>query len=306
MNMTHLLAFHRVAAAGSVTLAARMAGVSQPTLSTQIKALERVAGRALFERRGRRLRLTPDGESLFEATSKLAAALEEAAAALAIASRPARGRLRVSADSAIHVVPVLGQLKRQYSAFTFALRIDNSGEVLSQVLNEEADVGVMARPTADPRLHAVKIREDRLVLLEPLIAPLADPDRTAHAIALEALDGRDLVLRERGSTTRDVIEARLREHGVKPGQVFEVETREAVREAVAAGFGCGIVFSSEAGGDQRLAEVAITGADLSVGEYAVCLRERRNLGLVGRFLEVARAHAEAHGWLGPERSGAPD
>lgn len=301
MNITHVLAFHRVATAGTVTLAARMAGVSQPTLSTQIKALEKTAGRPLFKRTGRRLRLTPAGEALYAATLKLADAMDEVAAALAITRQPARGRLRVSADSAIHVVPVLGQLKQQYSAFTFTLRIDNSGAVLAQVLNEEADVGVMARQTADPRLFTTKIREDRLVLLAPVCE--GGDNRTQP---ITGLDGRDLVLRERGSTTRDVIEARLQEHGVKPGQVFEVETREGVREAVAAGFGLGVVFASEAGGDPRLAEIAITGADLAVGEYAVCLSERRNLGLVGRFLEAARAHALDHGWLGvtptPSRS----
>ena len=61
MNLTHILAFHRVAAAGSFTHAARLSGVSQPTLSGQVRDLEKLIGRRLFERTGRRVRLTETG-----------------------------------------------------------------------------------------------------------------------------------------------------------------------------------------------------------------------------------------------------
>ncbi len=66
----------------------------------------------------------------------------------------------------------------------------------------------------------------------------------AHGAA-RGLAGEDLVIRERGSVTREVFESALAERGVTPGTLIEVEGRESVREAVAAGFGLGIVFESE-------------------------------------------------------------
>jgi len=84
---------------------------------------------------------------------------------------------------------------------------------------------------------------------------------------------------------------------VKVRTVLELASREAVREAVAAGFGVGVVFASEAGKDARLRTLAITDADVSLAEYAICRVERRNLGLVSRFLDTAQHLALRSGWL---------
>ncbi len=303
MNLNHVLAFHRVAAAGGFTVAARLSGLSQPTLSAQVRALERTMGTPLFERAGRRIRLTPSGEALFAATMRLNEAMDGVAGILTQDRTAVRGGLRVSADSAVHVIPVLADLKRRVKGLAFSLRIDNSSQVMAQVLNEEADVGVMARPVSDPRLFAAKIREDRLVLL----VSAADPWARRMRVSIADLAGRDLVVRERGSITREVAETRIKAARIKTGQVFDVATREAVREAVAAEFGVGVVFASEAGRDSRLRAIPISDQDVSVAEYAICRAERRKLGLVARFLETAHRLAGEQGWLAdPARAAAAD
>jgi aminoethylphosphonate catabolism LysR family transcriptional regulator len=300
MNITHVLAFHRVAAAGSFTLAARLSGVSQPTLSAQVRALERATGVALFERTGRRIRLTAPGQVLIAATTRLDEALSEVDRVLRGSRSTPPGSLRVSADSAVHVLPVLAELKRKSNLFSFSIRIDNSAEVIAHVLNDEADVGVMASPATDPRLFAVKIRHDRLVLLVGARDALA----RRRSVRVANLAGRDLVVRERGSITREVLEGRLQRERIATGQVFDVATREAVLEAVAAGFGVGVVFASEAGRDARLRALPITDTDLSVAEYAICRVERRRLGLVARFLDSAQQVALRSNWLADPARGA--
>jgi DNA-binding transcriptional LysR family regulator len=94
-----------------------------------------------------------------------------------------------------------------------------------------------------------------------------------------------------------VAEAQLKNAGVRMGQVFDVATREAVGEAVAAGFGVGLAFASEVGRDPRLIAVPIHGADLAVAEYAICLASRRSLTPVAKFLETARRLAQRNGWM---------
>jgi aminoethylphosphonate catabolism LysR family transcriptional regulator len=281
---TQLRAFHLVADAGSFSLAARTAGLSQPTLSAQVRALEASYAVDLFDRRGRGVRMTPTGQSLFALTTRLVAAEDEARALLTGGRALTRGHLRVSADSAYHVMPILAELKRLHPGLTFTLKIDNSAVVLDQLTEHGADVAVMAKMTSDPRIYSMKLREDRLIVFVPQGHAWA---RRRH-IRLTELAGRDIVVRERGSITREVFEARLAQAGVVSGSLIEVQTREAVREAVAAGFGVGVVFDSEFGTDARFHAIEVSDSDLSVGEYVVCLQERQRLAVVRAFLNVAR------------------
>jgi len=285
MNMTQLRAFHIVAHERSFTSAARAAGISQPTLSGQVKSLEDSYRVRLFERRGRGVQLTDLGQSLYAVTNRLFAMADEAQALLAGSKALTRGHLRVAADSAYHVIPILAQLKQRHSGLTFALSIGNSASVLKQLFDYEADVAVMAKMTSDPRLHTMEFRHDRLVLFVPRNHALAKRQR----IRLTDLHGQELVLRERGSITREVFEQTLAERGVRPGNLVEVQTREGVREAVAAGFGIGVVFESEFGSDERFHPILVSDADLAVAEYAICLHERRHIALVRAFLDIAAA-----------------
>jgi aminoethylphosphonate catabolism LysR family transcriptional regulator len=285
MNLTQLRAFHLVAEAGGFSLAARAGGLSQPTLSAQVRALEAGYGVGLFDRQGRGVRMTPAGQSLYAITTRLFAAEDEARSLLTGGRALTRGHLRVSADSAYHVVPILAELKKRHEALTFSLKVDNSAVVLEQLIDHGADVAVMAKVTSDPRIYSMKLREDHLVLFVPRTHPWA----RRRQRPISDLAGQDIVIRERGSITREVFETGLAQANVVPRSLIEVETREAVRETVAAGFGIGVVFDSEFGNDARFRTLEVGGADLTVGEYVVCLQERRRLALVRAFLDVAQA-----------------
>jgi aminoethylphosphonate catabolism LysR family transcriptional regulator len=281
--MTQLRAFHLVADAGSFSLAARTAGLSQPTLSAQVRALEASYAVDLFDRRGRGVRMTPTGQSLFTLTTRLVAAEEEARALLSGGRALTRGHLRVSADSAYHVMPILAELKRLHAGLTFTLKIDNSAAVLDHLTEHGADVAVMAKMTSDPSIYSMKLREDRLIVFVSQGHAWARRRR----IRIAELAGRDIIVRERGSITREVFEARLAQAAVVSGALIEVQTREGVREAVAAGFGVGVVFDSEFGTDARFHAIEVSDSDLTVGEYVACLQERRRLAVVRAFLNVA-------------------
>ncbi len=298
MNLAQLRAFHLVAAAGSFTHAARTAGLAQPTLSAQVRALEAAYGVSLFDRRGRGARLTPLGQSLHRITTQVFAAEEEARMLLAGNRWAVRGHLRVAADSAYHAMPVLAAMRAQHRGLSFELKIDNSANVLSLLQAAAVDVAITAHPVSDPRLAAELLRHDRLVVFLPQGHPWARRKR----IRLKDIAGQDLVLRERGSITREVFEARLAELALRPRAIFEVQTREAVREAVAAGFGLGVVFASEMGQDPRFIALAVEDTGLDVAEYAVCQAERRQLALVAQFFAAAASLAEREGWLAPSRT----
>lgn len=287
MTPSQLRAFHLVAESGSFSAAARDSGLSQPNLSGQVTALEKAYGLRLFDRRGRSVVPTETGRQLQGITSRLFAVQEEAQALLEGEQTLTRGHLRIAADSAHHVVPIMAALKKRAGSLTFALSIDNSAIVLERLLRHEADVAVMARSVSDPRLHAIRLRTDRLVLFVPAGHPLAKRRGTP----LAALADQELVLRERGSITREVLEQAMAAADIRPRSIVDVQTREGVREAVAAGFGIGAIFASELGDDRRFRPVAVSDSDLAVAEYAVCLQERRRTALVRAFMDEAARSA---------------
>jgi aminoethylphosphonate catabolism LysR family transcriptional regulator len=282
MTPSQLRAFHLVAESGSFSAAARQSGSSQPNLSGQVTALEKAYGVRLFDRRGRSVLPTETGRQLHGVTTRLFALQDEAQALLEGEQTLTRGHLRIAADSAHHVVPIMAALKKRAS-LTFALAIDNSAIVLERLLRHEADVAVMAKSVSDPRLHAMRLRTDRIVLFVPTRHPLAGRQR----LPLAALSEQELVLRERGSITREVLEQAMAAADIRPSAIVEVQTREGVREAVAAGFGIGAVFESEFGDDRRFRSIAVADTDLAVAEYAVCLQERRRVALVRAFMDEA-------------------
>jgi aminoethylphosphonate catabolism LysR family transcriptional regulator len=289
MTPTQLRAFHLVAESGSFSAAARASGLSQPNLSSQVTSLEQTYGVRLFDRRGRSVLPTETGRQLHGITTRLFAVQDEARALLAGEQALTRGHLRIAADSAHHVVPIMAALRDRAEGLTFALSIDNSAVVLERLLRHEADVAVMAKSISDPRLHAVRLRTDRVVLFVPTRHPLARRGRAT----LSSLAGQSLVLRERGSITREVIEQAMAAADIRPDAIVEVQTREGVREAVAAGFGIGAVFASELGEDRRFRRILVTDTDLNVAEYAVCLQERRRVALVRAFMDEATKVAGA-------------
>ncbi|MFO0997866.1 MAG: LysR substrate-binding domain-containing protein [Alphaproteobacteria bacterium] len=283
MNRNYLRAFHLVAREGSFTRAARSSGLSQPNLSGQVKALETGYGVSLFERRGRTVQLTALGSALQAITERLFALEEDAEALLSGAHNQVLGALRVSADNAVHALPIMAEIKRRHADVILSLNVGNSDEVLADLMNYRADVGVTAKNPIDEAFHVLPYRRDRLVLFVPKRHPWAS--RTS--VAFRDLEGADMVLREPGSVTREVFDVARESSGIGLGRVMVIQSREAVREAVAAGFGMGVAFDREFTRDPRFARLAIDGAALDVGEYVVTLAARRHFPGIRAFLDVA-------------------
>ncbi|MGV6874698.1 LysR family transcriptional regulator [Pseudochelatococcus sp. B33] len=285
MSIAQLRAFHFVARYGGFSHAAREMAVSQSTLSGQVKTLEATCGISLFERHTRGVKLSEQGEVLFEITSRLFQA--EAEAKTFLRRRPETdhaGYLRVAADGPVLALPILVGMRRERPKLTFSLSIDNSDRVTDQILGYHADVGITALPPRDSRLHGVYL----------LSMPVGLCVSRDHGLAgrpfvmLKDLAGHSFVLRERGSRTRAAFEENLAAADVKIGTVIEISSREGVREAVANGLGCGVVADREFGADPRLVFVPIKDARAMIDEYAICLTERLHLPLIKAFLQEAQ------------------
>ncbi len=287
MNYSQLRAFHAVASAGSYTRASQMLHVTQPTLSGQVKALEEAYGLRLFQKRGRGVELTDLGRRLLEVTRRFFGLEAEAEQLLAGARGLSAGQLRVGADAPTHVMPLLAAFSRRHPGVRLSISFGNSGKVLEDLFARRSEIAVLADLPEDPRIHALPLRKDRLVAFVERGHAWA----RRRGIRIEEVAGARLILREPGSTTRAIFEAALASRGIAPGEILEIGSREAVREAVAAGLGIGVVFESEFGRDPRLHALALRDATLEAVEYAACLQDRRAVRVVRAFFDLARETA---------------
>lgn len=264
--------------------------VTQPTLSQQVKLLEETYGVRLLERTGRGVQPTTLGKALFEITHRLFEIEQEAAELLTGAKRLTSGRILIGADGPFHVVPLIRRFQQLHPGPEVVLSLGNSTMILADLLSTKLDVVLVADLPGDSRLFAVPLRRDPVLAVLPAGHALA----RRRAVRLQDVTGELLLMREQGSVTRKVVERGFAELDLMPARVMEIGSREAVREAVAAGMGIGFVSASETMPDPRVALLPIYGVRMEIDEYAVCLRERRNLATVKAFLQVAQDAANVH------------
>lgn len=281
-SLTELKAFDATARAGSMSAAARLLGLRQPTISAHIAHLESAWGVELFFRRGRRVELTEFGRTLRDATNRIFRAEEDALALLASARSHYQGRLTLCAVGPYNVMPMISRFRQRWPRVGVSVTVGDSRQIVERILDFRGDVGVLVHPISDPRVHCVPYRRQRLMVFAHRDHPLA----ASGAVRLTDLRGQAFVMREHGSTTRDVFEKGLAQAGVEVEVALEIGSREAVREAVAQGLGLGVVADTAYVADPRLVPLPIAGAGLHTHSHVICLAERRPVPLIAGFLDI--------------------
>jgi len=241
-----------------------------------------------MERTGRGVLLTALGKALFDITQRLFEIEQEATELLTGAKRLTSGRVLIGADGPFHAVPLIRRFQQHHPGIEVALSLGNSVGVLAELVATKLDIAIVAELPGDSRLFAVPLRRDPVMVMLPALHALA----RRRALRLQDITGEVLIMRELGSVTRKVVERCFAEYDMTPSRVMEIGSREAVREAVAAGLGIGFVSASETMPDPRVTLLPIFGARMDIDEYVVCLHDRRRVAVVKAFIEVAQDAAK--------------
>lgn len=283
MYYSQLRAFHAVATQGGFSKAAEFLNPTQPTLSDQVRKLEKDFDVLLFNRTSRSVSLTDAGRHLLSITNRMFECEAEALEYLKESQDLLVGSLTLAADAPFHVLRIVRAFRNTYPGVTVNLKIGNSEGILNQLYDFDADVGVFSHVPDDARLKVLSLRDD------PLVAVISQDHHWAgrRAVKFRELAGEPLVLRERGSTTRRLVEQEFARLELQMGTVMEVEGRESIREAVATGNGIGFVSKPEFGHDNRLAMLELQDCKLPMHEYMVCLENRAETRVVSAFWEMA-------------------
>lgn len=159
LDWNQLKAFLETAETGSLSAAARKLGLTQPTLSRQVAAIEQVMGVTLFERVGKSMALTPTGLDLLKHARAMGAAAEALSLAATGSSQAVRGVVSVSATDVVASVllpPLVKKLHDQEPGITIDVIPSNA---LSDLLRREADIAIRHVKPEQPDLIARLIRE---------------------------------------------------------------------------------------------------------------------------------------------------
>jgi LysR family transcriptional regulator, low CO2-responsive transcriptional regulator len=290
MRYVQLRAFHYVAVHGGFSKAAEALCLTQPAISDQVRKLEEEYDVLLFDRRKKQITVTDFGQKLLEITRRMFDIEHQASELLSESRALGAGTLRIMADSAHHLHPILGPFRDKYPGVFISVKTGNTEEIVSMLLSYKADVGILGEIPKNREFEIVKLSST------PIIAFAARGNELegVRSVTLQQLAKQSLVFRERGSKTRSKFE----EIGVQAGIEFkasiEAEGREAIREIVASGAGIGIVAEAEFGHDERLFKIPISGCRPLMNEALICLKDRSNSKLVHAFMKMARELTEGN------------
>ena len=234
-----LMVFEGVARLGSVTRAAEELHLAQPTVSTQIKKLSETLGLALFEQRGRQLHLTAAGRELLATCEELMDVLGRAEEKLAGLRAPQTEVLRIAAaPGARHLAArLLSSFCVRYPGVQASLQLAHRAALLERLDAGEDEIYLLPAPDDRVGLQLHPVATELLFLYARSGHPLAK----ARGIPLHALASEAFVLREPGSSMRDMMLAAFGARGLRPVARAELADNEAIAEAVAQGLGLALL-----------------------------------------------------------------
>ncbi|QRX83707.1 LysR substrate-binding domain-containing protein [Glaciimonas sp. PAMC28666] len=282
MNFHQLRCFHAVALHGSFTAAARALFVGQPSITTHVKALEQRFGVELFSRHGHIVELTDTGQRLLSITHRIFTLETEAEETLRAAGGLLEGRIRIAAFDPVQVTQMVVAFGKRYPEVRVSVAFGNSGELSGSLLELQADVAVLPR-LGDKRFYSVPYRRAKIALL----VGAGHPWFERSDIRVEELEGQRIVTRESGSMQQKVFDDYLTECGVSVRRVLEIDSQDAIREAIAAGVGVGIALDVIYP-DARLRRLTIAEAPMFIDLELACLAERREAPVIKAFFEVVQ------------------
>ena len=241
LNITfrQLRVFESAARHLSYTRAAEELHLSQPGVSMQIKQLEEVIGLPLFEQIGKKMHLTPAGHEIFTYSQRIGHLLDEAEVVVKELKGVESGRLAISvATTASHFATrLLAAFSQRYEGVTISLDITNRASLRDQLDNNVPDLVIMGQPPEGLDVKSETFMENPLVIIAPANHPLTKESN----IPLKHFENEHFVVREAGSGTRIAIRRFFEQHGVSFHTGIEMSSNEAIKQAVEAGLGLGIV-----------------------------------------------------------------
>ncbi len=301
MDFDQIKAFVSVADLRSFSEAGEKLFISQPSVSVRIKALEEDLGVILFDRsKARELSLTEAGRIFLDYARSILKLNDECREKLSGNGIKSTGLIYAGASTVpgIYLVPpLLAGFRKKCPATYFNISILDTAAVLEGVLNYSFDIGLVGHFKQDDRLKYIELMDDELVFCT--VGGQYERGRYKEGIPLDQLFNHHLIIREKGSATRQLLEKKLAESGCTIDQFKGttcINSLEGIKQAVKAGLGAAVVSKlsvADLVGLGKLDQYKIREVDLKRSLYLVYHRRRVLAGVVEEFIAFAAAYADS-------------
>ena len=240
MEVRQLQIFRTLAEELNFTRTAELVHTVQSNVTAQIKALEDELGVPLFDRLGRRVTLTDAGRRFKPFAEQALTAMEQGQRALQAGEEPS-GPLRIGAPESVlayRLPQVLRAYRKRYPMVELAFRPYVDASLCSMLETGKFDMAIqMSDPRPGPGFQSIRLRTERVFLLSDLNHPLAKK----RTVKPEDLAGQMLLLTEPGCGYRNKLDQVLAQRNVRPGNVTEFSSVEAIKQCVIAGMGLALL-----------------------------------------------------------------
>ena len=237
LEMRHLKLVAAIAETGSVTLAGNRLHLTQSALSHQLRDAEEQLGVALFERRNRRMALTPAGERLLQSARAVIEELARAEKEIreCNGNGASKGVLRVSTEcyTVYHWLPPrLKLFQHKFPAVDFQLVIEATDSPFEALLEGKLDLAIVCDPIRNRKIRYTPLFEDEVVIIVPPEHRLAGK---RFAAAAEFATENLIIYPPKEDST--VLNRFLIPAGVMPRKIQEVMLTDVIIEMVRGGLG---------------------------------------------------------------------
>lgn len=295
MDLRRLEIFVKVAELGSFSRAAEALFLTQPTVSEHVRALEDALGVQLLDRLGRSTTPTRAGTLLLGYARRMLALSREAAQAIEQFQGRMSGELTIGGSTipGEYVVPeLIGAFRSKYPDVRVSLLIGSSREVQSWTEEGRVEIGVVGASPSIRSLEGRPLIDDELVVVVGADHPWAG----RADVSLEDLKTEPMILRERGSGSRETFEHALESVGLDLAAfriVGLIASTQAIKQAVRAGVGVSLISRRAVVDECRarlLACVRIRDLAVSRSFYVITHRDRTRSPLAQAFLTFMESH----------------
>ena len=239
LTLRQFRVFDAVARHLSFSRAAEELHLSQPAVSMQVRGIEVILGLPLTEQLGKKIFLTEAGREVLHASQAITARLDDLQANLAQLRGVDSGRLNLAATSTVNAVAtdILARFRGKHAGISIHLDVSNRAAVLNLLATNHTDLAIMGQVPEDLGLEAIRFMDNPLVVIAPPDHPLVG----RKSIAVADLATESFLVREAGSGTRGAMERFFAARGLEIRSSMEMSSNEAIKQAVQAGLGLGIL-----------------------------------------------------------------
>ncbi|ROS02069.1 DNA-binding transcriptional LysR family regulator [Sinobacterium caligoides] len=282
ISLPQMRSFCALAKYRSFKLAAEKLLISQPSLVNQIATIEEVFNTKLFIRQRENNRLTELGLELLPSFQGALNHLKDAEYTLLARSSMQAGEISLAAVSPYRVSLLIKEFNQLYPNIKVKVSFSSSEQVQNLLSMGEVDAAFLVQEQSVPGQQAFFFYEYSLVAMVPKSHPLA----VKETLSIDDFDGAAYLSREDGSLTRSLFETALRDRQVIPNRLYELGSRESIREAVAQGLGISVVANYEHVPHDNIRLIDFSDIELTAKSTLVVPNERVSTPLIRALINV--------------------